>query len=708
MADETSMAATPAAPASRPNWGRRILIGAGSLFAAIVVIVIGIGLWLGSDSGRGFVARQVSALTFENGMKIDVGRIEGSIFGAMRIRGLAIRDPKGVFLSAETVDMDWRPLSYARSHLDIRSLSIPTAHLYRLPAFKATPPSEGPLLPDLDIDVNRLSVGRFQIDAPVTGKRHLVGLNGQVHIADGKAQVRANANALVAPGVAGGDRLALLLDAVPASNTLDLDLKVNAPADGLVAGLSGVAKPMTVALTGKGDWNAWNGRLDGTVGGDRLANVALTARNGAFAVKGDTRPGLFLTGPGRNMLEPVTRVDLTATAKDRRVWLKGGMASDNFTFAADGLVDLGASTMQDLKLDFRLIKPSVIATNLVGSDIVAKATLNGRFVAPEIAYAINAKQIGFGGTLVDGLSVSGSAALDKDQWRIPVNGTARRITGIESVAPLLTNVRMNGDFAYANGRLLSDNLKLRSDRIDATAVIVADLNKALYTGALQGTVNGYRVESVGIFNVKTAMDLKTGANGYFKLGGRVSARSTRILNDGIQSFLGGNALIVADVGYDSNGVASIERLNVAAPAFRLTGGRGEYRSNGAIRFTARGNSNAYGPLAVDVTGTVARPVARIAAARPGMGVGLSNVIATVVGNNGTYVVTGKGDTDYGPFAANVAARVGKGPLSVDLRPGTQFGGVGLTGRVTQTASGPFTGTVTANGSGITGQVLLSS
>lgn len=702
MAEEETIAA------SRPNWGRRILIGVGGFLAALVAIFIGVVLWLGTDSGRGFVARQISALEFQNGMKIDIGALDGSIFSQMRIRALAIRDPKGVFLSATQVDMDWRPLAYARGHLDIRSLVIPSAHLYRQPQFKPTPPSEGPLLPDLDIDVNRLEIGRLRIDPPFTGQRHLVSLNGQVHIADRRAQVQAKANALTGPGVAGGDRLALLLDAVPDDNRLDVDVKVSAPANGLVAGFSGVKEPMTLSLAGKGDWRAWNGRLNGTLGSDPLANVALTARNGTFTIKGPTRPGLFLTGPGRTMLEPVTQVDLTAILSERRVRLNGGVQSDNFTFTANGLVDLGQSSMENLKLDFRLLKPSVIATNLVGADIAAEAVLNGRFVAPDIGYGVRARQIGFGGTMVNGLSVSGSAKLDKDQWRIPVHGTAKAITGIESVAPLLTNVRIDGDFAFAKGRLLSDNLKLRSDRIDATAVVVADLNKALYTGALQGTVNGYRVESIGIFNLKTDMDLKTGANGYFKLGGRVTARSTKILNGGLENFLGGNALIVADVGYDSNGIASVEQLSVAAPGFRMTGGRGEYRSSGAVRFSARGSSNAYGPLGVEVTGTVTRPIVHVAAARPGVGVGLSNVVADIVGDNGRYAVKAKGDTDYGPFAANVLVGVGKGPLAVDLRPGTQFGGVGLTGRMIQTRSGPFAGTISAKGSGIAGQATLSS
>lgn len=696
-----------AAPAERSNWVRRIAIGLGGLLAFVVILVAGLFVWLGTDSGRGFVVRQVEGLTFDNGMKIGVDKIEGSLFGAMRIKGLSIRDPKGVFMTSPGIDMDWRPLAFVGNHLDIRSLIIPEARIIRAPQFNPTPPSEGPLLPDMDINVNRLEIGRLHIDPAFTGKRHLVRLSGVVDIADRRAQVKANGRALVGPGVAGGDRLSLILDAVPEQNRFDVNLKINAPAKGLVAGVSGVEQPIDVTLTGKGDWAAWNGRLAGVMGADKLVDVAIRARNGSFAIKGDTRPGLFLTGPGRNMLEPVTQVDLNGTATDRRLQLSGGVASDNFTFTAQGLVDLGKSSMRDLKLDFRLLKPSVIAQNLTGADIAATAVLNGAFVAPTITYAVNAKSVGFSGTVIEGLAVSGSAALDKDQWRIPVDGKARRIIGIESVAPLLTNVRLNGDFAYANGRLLSDNMKISSDRIDATAVIVADLNTALYTGALNGRVNGYQVESVGVFNVATNMDLKTGANGYFKLGGRVTARSTRLLNDGIKSFLGGNALIVADVGYDSNGVASIDRLKVAAPQFRMSGGRGSYASNGAIRFTARGSSDQYGPLGVDVTGTVERPVARVVAARPDMGIGLTNVVATINGANNVYSVKGRGDSDYGPFNANVGVAMARA-LTVDVKQGTDFAGIGMAGRIVQTAAGPFAGTLNANGAGINGQVMLSS
>ena len=97
---------------------------------------------------------------------------------------------------------------------------------------------------------------------------------------------------------------------------------------------------------------------------------------------------------------------------------------------------------------------------------------------------------------------------------------SKRIAGLnEGIGSLLTNVRLDGDFAFANGRLLSDNLKINSDRIDATAVVLADLNEGTYTGGLNGRINGYRVESVGVFNIDSNIDLKSGSNGAFALTG---------------------------------------------------------------------------------------------------------------------------------------------------------------------------------------------
>src|SRR3546814_603631 len=64
-------------------------------------------------------------------------------------------------------------------------------------------------------------------------------------------------------------------------------------------------------------------------------------------------------------------------------------------------------------------------------------------------------------------------------------------------------------------------------------------------------------------------------------------RSTRLLNDSVRDFLGGNVLVAADTSYDTDGIIRIQRLNVSAPAFRLTGGSGRYSPDGGISFAAK-------------------------------------------------------------------------------------------------------------------------
>ena len=694
---------------ARASWPRRIAIGLAVLIGTIAALLAIAYVWLDSSSGKRFVARQIEGFEFENGMSIGIGAIEGSLYGDMRIRDLTLRDPKGVFASSPLVEVDWRPFAFIGSHVDIRSLIVPQMRLRRLPAFNETPPTNEPLLPDLDIDIANLQLRRIDIDAPVTGRRHRASLTGKVHIADRTAVVSARAATTAGTGFAGGESAAIDLRAVPETNTLDLTFRLDAPAEGLIAGLTGISQPMRVDLSGKGDWKAWNGALRGSLGDQSLGDIALTARNGTFAARGTMRPALLLRSQPGTLLAPETAINITTTANERRFDLAGKIGNENFALDAKGLIDLGQSRMRDLAVSFRLLRPGTIAENLNGAGIVANLTLDGAFASPTIGYEINAARLGFNDMAVLGLRASGAARLDRDAWIIPVSARASRIAGLNAAAGgLLENVRLDGDLAYSNARLMSDNMRIRSSRIDATAVLLADLNTGLYTGALNGRVNGYRVESVGVFNVATDIDLETTGNGGFRLAGTVRARSSQIFNDGLREFLGGNSLINANVSYGSDGIGRVTRLTVAAPAFRLSQGSGSYSADGQIRFNATGSSNQYGPLTVAVSGTVTRPVATVRAARPGLGVGMSNVVATLRGNGESYAVEGSGDTDYGPFTADVDIFTSRGPLEIAVNPGTRFADIGITGRVRQTAAGPFAGDLAADGAGVSGNASLSA
>jgi translocation and assembly module TamB len=203
---------------------------------------------INSDLGRRYVVRQINNLELASGLDIDVGRIEGSIYGSLTIHDITLKDPKGTFFYAPRAELDWRPLSYFQNHIDIRAINIPEARLRRQPELRESGDPNAPLLPDLDIDVGRFRIGRLAVDPPVTGQRHLLSLDGRAKISDGRAQVAANVGALTGPGIVGGDKLVLRLDAVPDQNRFDLGARVDAPANGFVASMTGIKQPLVAAV----------------------------------------------------------------------------------------------------------------------------------------------------------------------------------------------------------------------------------------------------------------------------------------------------------------------------------------------------------------------------------------------------------------------------------------------------------------------------
>ncbi len=675
---------------------------AGLMLLALLLVAA-----LNTSPGRRIVADQIEALEFANGMKIGVERIDGSLYGAMTLRGLTLSDTKGVFLSVPTARLDWRPFAYFDNHVDIRSLTAATATLRRLPEFRVTT-DDAPLLPDLDVSIARLKIDRLIIEPAVTGERRVASIDGRARIADRRAQVALQAKALGADGRPGGDRLALNLDAVPEANRLALNLFLNAPRGGVLATIAGLEVPVTVRVQGRGDWRKWDGRLLADLDGAPFARLAISARDGTFGVRGPARVARLVEGPAAALLGPITNLALQSTWANRRADINGRVSSDAFTLVANGVADLGRNRFDDLRLSIGLLKPGAITPNLAGRDVRALVTLDGDMSRPSVDYRLTATALAFNDIAVQALDARGEASFDKDSVNVPVAARARAITGLDVAAGgTIRNVRLDGDLAVDWPRILSDNLRIRSDRIDATAIILADVAKGLYTGAIEGRVDNYRIDSVGLFNLDTTADIKTLANGGLNLVGRVRARSTRLFNDGVRDFLGGNFVASSDVAYGQDGVIRFSRLRLTAPQLRVIDGRGSYSSNGRIDVRASGVSRQYGPVGVEVTGTVTSPRAVVTAARPGFGLGISGLRTEIRSAGNAYQVLARGESDYGPFTADIAVQTATGPLTIDVRRAT-LAGITARGRVRQTAAGPFVGRLDATGAGLGGVVRLAA
>ncbi|MGN6690326.1 MAG: translocation/assembly module TamB domain-containing protein, partial [Sphingopyxis sp.] len=404
---ENDAKATPSLALRVARWTGIALFG---LIALAAIFLLG----LNSDAGRRFVATQIEKYEFENGMKIGIGRLDGSLFSEMVVRDFTLSDPKGVFVRSPELRIDWRPFAYLSNHVDVRSASAKTLVVEKLPTFKPVPDTGEPLLPDIDIDVRSLRVDRLIFEPAITGERQIATLSGKIAIADRRAQVTANAEAIGAK--AKGDKLALLLDAVPEKNRLAATLDLNAPQGGVLAAMGGFKEPLTAKLDGRGDWTKWDGALTANLGTDPLARLALTARNGTLAVKGTTQASRLLgKGPIASLLSRETAIDLSARLDKRKADLDGRLSSDAFRLGISGGLDLGESRYDALQLAFVLLRPESLAPNLRGNGVRATARFDGAFDLPTVEYQANANALAFNDIIVETLSLAGKARVDTDQ-----------------------------------------------------------------------------------------------------------------------------------------------------------------------------------------------------------------------------------------------------------------------------------------------------
>lgn len=686
----------------------RIVKWIGIAIATLIALAALALLALNTGPGKRFIVDRLAGFSTQSGLNFRAGRIDGSIYGRMLLRQVEVRDTQGAFLVIPELTIDWRPFAYVHSKIDVREFTAPTMTLLRKPALEAVPSDpNAPILPDIDLSLQKLTIDRLTILPAVTGQRHVVSIRGSAEIADGRAQIDADAGALRAAGIAGGDQLHVKLDAVPAANRFGLDARLNAPVGGLVDSYARLGKPLVLTVGGQGNWANWHGTANGLIGVEKLADLEVTGSNGTFRTTGDVRPGLILTGPASRLTEPAITIDLTTALANRMVDTHLKAHSDAFVATASGMIDLGNSKFGNVQVDGQLLSPGAIAPNVRGRDVRLAAVIDGPFATPTLDYKLSAAVLGFGTTGIEGLLASGKAQIDANRILVPIHATARAVTGVNAAAGgLLTHLRVDGDLAYQNGKIATDNLRLRSDRIDATALLIADIAKGTYTGALKGRVNDYQVNGLGRVNLVTDARLMPGIKSGFAIRGRVRVTTSRLEYATVRDQLGGNAVITADVGYDLAGGASVRNLRVAAPLFHITEGQGSYRPDGHIAFHAAGQSSAYGPIILDVSGTVAKPTARLRAAHPDLGVGLTGVEATLESNKAGYRVQAHGQSAYGPLAADVMIRTGN-PMRFDIANAT-FAGIRVAGQVVQTPSGPFAGTLILAGSGLNGSVRLAA
>ena len=90
--DETA----PSPRQLRRDWPRRLLDELLALFISLLLLLAGGLVLLDSAPGHRFIVDRIAAFETASGLKVRIGRIDGSVFGKSQLRNVSVSDTRGV------------------------------------------------------------------------------------------------------------------------------------------------------------------------------------------------------------------------------------------------------------------------------------------------------------------------------------------------------------------------------------------------------------------------------------------------------------------------------------------------------------------------------------------------------------------------------------------------------------------------------------
>ena len=676
----------------RSDWTRRFLNELFALFVALLFLLAGTLVLLDSAPGHRWIVDRIAGLETASGLRIQIGRIDGSIFGKSQLRNVRISDSRGIFLTSPDIKLDWTPGAWLDNKLYVESLTAERVSLTRLPKLKPST-KRRPILPGFDIHVGELRIDRLDIGPGVGGKARSGRISGKADVRSGRALVELQALVNV-----GGDRIAFHLDAEPDRNKFDVFARVIAPADGLVPALIGTRRSINLAIGGKGSWTRWRGTASLDLSGRPTARLALGVDQGRYRLQGQWAPAQFLTGKFQRLTAGLVTIRGDATLKDRQLDGQLIAASPELRALAKGTLDLAQNRYRGMRLGIDLSKPPALFPNMTGKSVRMVWTLDGPFATADYSYRLTSEYVQFDNNGFTGLHAEGRGKLTPWPMRVPIRLAAAAITGIGDVAgAMLANPKIEGWLSVTPKLVRGDGLRLISAKWNGKLSLLIDLVTGRFDVTLSGSMQRYLIPGLGIVDVVTDLHVVPGPNNKGShVVGTAKAWVRRLDNSFFQSLTGGLPALTTNLERGNDGIVHFTNLQITSPRLRLSGA-GQRFKDGTFHITATGRQAKYGPVRMVLDGHIERPKLDIFLPSPNETLGLRDMRLALDPTAAGYNYRATGGSRLGPFTSLGQILLPHNAPTVIAVAALDAGGAHASGNLTSLPSG-FSGRLTlANG-----------
>ncbi|MDG5749002.1 translocation/assembly module TamB domain-containing protein [Qipengyuania sp. XHP0207] len=684
-------------PAARRSPLKRVGKWALGLLAALALLIGGGLVVLNTPLGERWLASQIARTTLPNGLNIQIGRIEGNLYGAAVLHDVRLSDPQGVFMTIPRAEVDWNPGAWLYNRLEIDSFAARRATLERIPEFIPSE-EEGPILPGFDISIDSFEIDNLMLAPGIAGERaQRVDLAGEAQVEDRRLLVDARGR------LGESDRVALLVDAEPDGDRFDLSLDLDAAADGPVAALAGLDQDYTARIRGDGSWSRWNGSLLVRSADARVAALRVTNRGGQFGLLGKVDPSNFLTGLPLDALGRDVAVRSSITIDDRIFDGRAQVQGQGLALDAIGAVNLAENRVDDLQVDAVLRDPNLFGPDLTLRNARAEATIDGAFSDLTIVHNLAVSEIDAGGTVLAGLRQQGTARYDGTRWTLPINLDLGRVTsGNALVDPRLVDGTVRGTLVLAGSRLLADDLRLSFPSTSANLALRGDLDSGSYQIRGPLRASGLALDNVGTVGGTAVIDLTLASGAPWRVTADLDARVAPVTNDTLANLAGTPIRVRGGlaIGGDRPLVFDDVRVDASKLAMRLDGSV----RDGTTSIAGNGRHTEYGAFTVVASLDDAGPTAELVFAAPVTG--LTDVRVAIAPTEEGFAIDTTGQSPIGPFDGRLGLFApASGPTRIDIES-LRFTDTDVTGGLTL-VDGGAQGQLAFAGGGLDGTIDLA-
>ncbi len=210
----------------------RMLIAAAAVLLSLPILLCAALLVLANtDRGRRLIEHYTEQAS---GGQVLLQGLAGRFPDRLRLARLQLRDPQGLWLTAEQVQLNWWPVPLIRRHGRIELLQAARIAIDRAPAYAArNPPSPSSGLWLHRLRVDRLDVQRLELGAPLVGNAVALRLQGGVSITSWQ-QASGQLSAQRLDEVPATYRVLLHIDSVRVRGQLDLEEDADGPLTHLI------------------------------------------------------------------------------------------------------------------------------------------------------------------------------------------------------------------------------------------------------------------------------------------------------------------------------------------------------------------------------------------------------------------------------------------------------------------------------------------